>query len=139
MLIFVLGESSIYENDLEDCFDIVSTDIQKILDYLSLDRMSYMKMTDYSIIIKIDGEDNYYEYLPVCKTMFDKFVNYPPTRLLEYKSEYDDMMKKIAKWCEEITIKIEKEKKRNEEAERLKKEHAERAMYEKLKRKYGDK
>lgn len=138
MLIFVLGESTVYESDLEDCFDIVSTDIQKIFDYLSLDKMSYMKMTDYSIIIKIDGEDNYYEELPVYKTMFDIFETYPPTKLLEYESEYDDMMKKIHKWCEEITIKIEEERKRNEESERLKKEHAERALYEKLKRKYGN-
>lgn len=138
MFIFILGEESVCESYLEDCFDVVSTDIQKILDYLSLDKMSYIKMTDYSIIIKIDGEQDYYEELPVYSTMYQKFIDYPPTKLLEYKSEYDDMVEKVTNWCKDISNKLEEERKRNEETKRLKKEHAERALYEKLKKQYGD-
>ena len=60
MFIYVLGAyNTMREEELGECFEIVTTDIQKILDYLSLDRMSYERMTDYSIIIKIDGDIHY--------------------------------------------------------------------------------
>lgn len=137
MFIYLFGKNCYGSEYMEDSVDIATTDIQKILDRLSLDKMSYLTMTDYSILIKIDGEE-YYEELWVSKSMHSKLIEYPPAKLLEYESEYDDMLKKVTKWCESISIQIEEERKRNEEAERLKKEHAERAMYEKLKRKYGN-
>lgn len=137
MFIYLFGKNEYDNGYIEDAVEIATTDIQKILDRLSLDKMSYSTMTDYSIVIKIDGED-YYEELCVSKTMHERLIEYPPTKLLEYESEYDDMLNKVTKWCESISAQIEEERKRNEESERLKKEHAERAMYEKLKAKYGN-
>lgn len=136
MFIYLFGKNEYNNGYIEDVVEVVTTDIQKILDRLSLDKMSYSTMTDYSIIIKIDGED-YYEELCVSKTMHERLIEYPPTKLLENESEYADMLNKVTKWCESISTQIE-ERKRNEESERLKKERAERAMYEKLKAKYGN-
>lgn len=137
MFIYLFGKNDYDNGYIEDAVEIATTDIQKILDHLSLSRMSYLTMTDYSIIVKIDGEE-YSEELCVSKSMHEKLIKYPSTRLLQYKSEYDDMKNKIMKWCEDISVQIEEERKQKEESERLKREHAERAMYEKLKAKYGN-
>lgn len=137
MFIYLFGKNDYDNGYIEDAVEIATTDIQKILDHLSLSRMSYLTMTDYSIIVKIDGEE-YSEELCVSKSMYEKLIKYPPTRLLQYKSEYEEMKNKIIKWCEDISVQIEEKRKQKEEAERLKKEHAERAMFEKLKAKYGN-
>lgn len=140
MFIYILGNCDYKCGDyMEDIVELSSTDIQKILDYLSLDRMSYTTITDYSILVKIDGEKNYYEELRVNESMYKRLIEYPSTKLLEYESEYEDMKNKVAKWCEDFSHKLEEERKHNAEVERLKKERSERAMYEKLRAKYGDK
>ena len=137
MFIFVLGRNNYYSDSyMEDIVELISTDIQNVLDYLSIDRMSYTTITDYSILIRLDGEKDFYEELCVNKSMHEHLIEYPSSRLLEYESEYDDMKNKVVKWCENILNGLEEEKKKKEESERLKKEHAERALYEKLKRKY---
>ncbi|GFI31396.1 hypothetical protein IMSAGC013_02791 [Lachnospiraceae bacterium] len=137
MFIFVLGRNNYYRDSyMEDIIELVSTDIQNVLDYLSIDRMSYTTMTDYSILVRLDGEKDFYEELCVNKSMYEHLIEYPSSRLLEYESEYDDMKNKVVKWCENIFNRLEEEKKKKEESERLKKEYAERALYEKLKRKY---
>lgn len=137
MFIFVLGRNNYYSDScMEDIIELVSTDIQNVLDYLSIDRMSYTTMTDYSILVRLDGEKDFYEELCVNKSMYEHLIEYPSSMLLEYESEYDDMKNKVVKWCENIFNRLEEEKKKKEESERLKKEYAERALYEKLKRKY---
>lgn len=139
MFIYILGKGGYNDSyyDLEDVVEIATTDIQNILNRLSLDKMKYTSMTDYTILIKIDGED-YYEDLCVSKTMHKRLIEYPSAKLLEYEEEYDDMKNKIVKWCENISVQLEEEKKSKEEADRLKKEQKERALYEELKRKYGN-
>ena len=137
MFIFILGRNCCYDNDyIEDVVELVSTDIQSILDYLSLDRMSYSSMTERTIIIKLDGEGGFYEELCINKSMYEHLIKYPSPRLLEYESEYDDMKNKVVKWCKNISKYLDEEKKKKEESQRLKREQDERALYEKLKKKY---
>ena len=70
MFIFVLGRNNYYRDSyMEDIIELVSTDIQNVLDYLSIDRMSYTTMTDYSILVRLDGEKDFYEELCVHKSI----------------------------------------------------------------------
>lgn len=137
MFIYILGKSTCYNDGyMEDIVELVSADIQNILDYLSLDRISYLTMMDYSILIKLDGEKDFCEELFVNKSMCEKLTDHPSSKLLEYELEYNDMKNKIIKWCKNTSERLEEERKKEEESKRLKTEYAERALYEKLKRKY---
>lgn len=138
MFIFCLGinDDSDYTGYLEDRIEMVSTDIQKILDYLSLDKMSYTTITRYSIIIKIDGEADFYDEFTVKKDMHEHLLLYPPKELQEQEVEFADIKCKVTQWCRDISIRLEKERISREEARRVAEELEERALYEKLKEKY---
>lgn len=91
--------------------------------------MSYNKISDYSIMIKIDGEEDY-EIMSVSKYLYKYCTDYPFEELLiEHKDEYEDMMKKIQKWCDYTFKKVkEQEMKRKEEQEKKKKNKIENYM-----------
>lgn len=118
-----------------EAIKVASTDIQDILDYLSLDNIPYLSMTDYEIIIRQNKMTEYYDNFDVTKDMYNGLVKYPP-RLLLQSGEFEEVKNKIKVWCENITIRLEEERKRKDQEELKNEEEKERREYERLKAKF---
>lgn len=137
-MIYILGRRWLGENDeLEEVIEIASIDIQDILDYLNLEYMKYYQMTDMTIVIKPNAIHEHF-VLDVNKDMIVSLEKYPSPMLLDNKTEYEDMKKKVSEWCSKINKEIEIQKKLEQEEQKAREEAKERRMYEKLKAKYGN-
>lgn len=136
MFIYILTKNEYYDYcEADDVIYIASIDIQKILDYLSLDRMSYEKMTECEILIKPDGSEDY-ETISVDKEINKNLIRYTPKLLLKNKDVLQELIKKTSIWSKNLIEELEEQKRKQEEDKARKQEIRERALYEKLKAKY---
>ena len=137
-MIYILGKECINESDeLDDVVTSASTDIKDILDYLSLENMTYFQMLDNTILIKENGSRDYF-LLRVSKNMIDNLEKYPSKILLNNEIEYTEMKRKVSVWCSKISKEMEEQERLEKEMLQKITEERERKMYEKLKKKYGN-
>ena len=137
-MIYILGKECINESDeLDDVVTSASTDIKDILDYLSLENMTYFQMLDNTILIREDGSRDYF-LLRVSKNMIDNLEKYPSKILLNNEIEYTEMKRKVSVWCSKISKEMEEQERLEKEMLQKITEERERKMYEKLKKKYGN-
>ena len=137
-MIYILGEQYLSEmNGVDEAVEMASTDIQDILDYLTIENFGYYGMTDKMIVFMQSGDtDNY--TLNVSKNMINSLTSYAAYFVKDNHEEYEDVKRKVSAWCEKINKELEERRRQEEEAKRKETEAIERAMWEKLRIKYGD-
>lgn len=133
MFIYILAKDCDWQEDIDDMVYLATTDIQKILDYLTIERAKYLG--DYVILIKPDGSEDY-ELFYVNTDLSDSLRKYPPKMLLDNKELLGELIFKTKVWCDNIKFQLEEEKRRKEEEKNRKQEEKDRALYEKLKAKF---
>lgn len=134
-MIYVLVDDGYY-NDTSDKITAVSTSLEKILSYLSFDKMSsFTRMTDCEILIYEDGRENYIHEMAVSTTMDKSLIHYPSDLLRESK-EYENIVSIVGAWCKDISNQLQEIKKAEEVKRKNEKEQRELELYERLKKKY---
>lgn len=139
-MIYILGNRYVSEmSDLEDIVDIVSTNIEDILEWL-YQKVKVEYLSEYTILIK--PENNEYDYETIIPDMYvyNSFATYKPILFNkeENQAEYKHVKNELFHWCNAIKTKREKEQEERIKIEEENKEKRERELYEKLKAKYGD-
>ena len=137
MFLYVLVDCNIEADGYFPFENVImaSTNLEKILDKLSLDNLSYSKITQHSILVCVDGKEIVSCFDASIKT-FTNLSNYPRRELIRYEEDYSTMINQIEKWSEKLNndysqfMALEKLNKEKE------KEKQERELYEKLKAKY---
>lgn len=136
LFIYILTKNGCYDYcDAEDVICLASTNIRKILDYLSLDKMPYEEMMEYEILIKPDGSEDY-ETISVDKEIDKNLIRYAPTLLLKNKDVLQELVITTSVWRKNLIEELEEQRRKQEEDKVRKQEIRERALYEKLKAKY---
>ena len=86
MFIYILAHDCEYKEDLEDMVCVVSTDFQKVLDYLTVDRVTYLN--DYEIFICKDGNIDESGSIYLNTDINNYLRKYPPAILWENKDVF---------------------------------------------------
>ena len=133
MFIYILAKDCEYADCIEDTVLITTTNIQKILDYLTVNKMRY---TSYELLICKDGEIEENHSLCVNTNMSYSLEEYTPAILWENKNVLNELISKIKKWEDEIKKEREEQRRKEEEEKSMKQEEKDRALYEKLKAKF---
>lgn len=134
MLIYILAHDCEYKEDLEDMVCVVSTDFQHVLDYLTVDRVTYL--SDYEIFICKDGNIDESGSIFLNTDINNYLRKYPPAILWENKETLNELISMTDAWCEKIKLQLEEKKRRQAEERNRKQEEKDRALYEKLKAKF---
>lgn len=134
MFIYILAHDCEYKEDLEDMICVVSTDFQKVLDYLTVDRVTYLN--DYEIFICKDGNIDESGSIYLNTDINNYLRKYPPAILWENKDVLNELISMTDIWCKSIKAQLEEKKRKQEEEKRKKQEDKDRALYEKLKAKF---
>lgn len=139
-MIYILGEIGLNDyEDLEDVIVLASTKIDDVLEYLYKNvKTDYLYK--YTIIIKPENDDAFYETIIPDVFTYDKFSKYVPTMYYDTNNlvEYEHIKNQLFIWCNSIRTKLQKEKEEREKIKAEQEEERERKLYEKLKAKYGD-
>ena len=133
MLIYILAHDSSYKEYIEDMICIATTDFQKILDYLTFDRLY---RNNYELFFCKDGdiEDGYSIYAKT--NMGNQLREYPPAILWENKKVLNELVEKIDIWSANIESQLEEKRRKEKEEKDKEQEEKDRALYEKLKAKF---
>lgn len=132
MLIYTLIDHLASDTeDIEDVIIMNATDISPILENLNFEKLGIHIIQGMEIIISVDGHLDR-QVISVSPDMFVSLQNYPRSFLLKYHEEYNDLIIKLQDWCNRFKV----YKVRQKEADKVKREQAQRALYEELKAKY---
>ena len=134
MFIYILAHDCEYKEDLEDMVCVVSTDFQKILDYLTVDRARYLG--DYELFVCKDGDIDESGSIYLNTDVSNYLRKYPPTVLAKDKETLDDLVSKTQIWCDNIKFQLEEKRRMEQEEKNKKQEEKDRILYEKLKAKF---
>lgn len=134
MFIYILAHDCEYKEDLEDMVCVVSTDFQKVLDYLTVDRVTYL--SDYEIFICKDGNIDESGSIYLNTDINNYLRKYPPAILWENKEVLNELISMTDVWCKNIKVQLEEKKCKQEEEKKKKQEDKDRALYEKLKARF---
>ena len=134
MLIYILAYDCEYKEDLEDMICVVSTDFQHVLDYLTVDRVTYL--SNYEIFICKDGNIDESGSIYLNTDINNYLRKYPPAVLLESKKTLNELISMTDIWCENIEVQLEEKKRKQAEEKNRKQEQKDRALYEKLKARF---
>lgn len=134
MFIYILAQDCEYKENLEDMVCVVSTDFQKILNYLTIDRVTYLN--DYEILICKDGDIDESDSIYLNTDINNYLRKYTPTILLEDKEILNELISMTDVWCTNIKLQLEEKKRKEKEEKDRKQEEKDRALYEKLKAKF---
>lgn len=135
MFIYILAKDCNCAEYIEDTILIATTNIQKILDYLTVDKMRY---ANYELLICEDGEQEENHSLYVNTNMSYNLEKYTPAILWTNKNILNELISKIKKWEDEIKKEREEQRRKEEEEKSRKQEEKDRALYEKLKAKFEE-
>ena len=134
MFIYILAHDCEYKEDLEDMICVVSTDFQHVLDYLTVDRVTYL--SDYEIFICKDGNIDESGSIYLNTDINNYLRKYPPAVLWESKETLNELISMTDIWCENIKVQLEEKKRKQAEEKNRKQEEKDRALYEKLKARF---